>query len=76
MKVLAGRKYTFSNVGYVTLEKQWADMDSPYPLQTVISKLKVYEESYASYKDISSVFPLGSTCFMLGQPYYGSCGEV
>ncbi|KAK5646017.1 hypothetical protein RI129_004481 [Pyrocoelia pectoralis] len=76
VKVMTGRKYIFKNNQHISLEKQWANITSAYPLQTVVTKIKVHEEKYASYNGIEDLFPIGSQCFMLGQPGYGALAEI
>ncbi|KAF5297711.1 hypothetical protein FQA39_LY12042 [Lamprigera yunnana] len=76
VNVMVGRKYIFSNMGRVTLEKQFSEICSIYPLQTIVKGINIHEESYKDYKNIESVYPIGSYCFMLGQPGYGGLGEV
>lgn len=76
VKVLIGRRYMFSKQGRVTLEKQWAQVTSAYPLQIIVRDITVHDEKYSTYRDLESIFPTGSNCFMLGHPYYGCMGEV
>ncbi|GJQ70278.1 putative 5'-3' exoribonuclease [Trypoxylus dichotomus] len=75
-KVLSGRRYMFSRQGRVTLEKQWAPVTTAYPLQVIVRDIAVHDENHTTFRDLESVFPRGSNCFMLGQPYYGCMGEV
>ncbi|KAB0798453.1 hypothetical protein PPYR_09446 [Photinus pyralis] len=76
VKLLTGRKYIFKNNKCIALEKQWTNVASAYPLQTVVHNIRVYEEKFASYNNIEDLFPVGSQCFMLGHPCYGALGEV
>ncbi|KAK4879546.1 hypothetical protein RN001_007692 [Aquatica leii] len=76
VKVLTGQKYVFVQLGRITLEKQYSKFTSVYPLQTVVKNIPVHTESFTTYTNIEEVFPLGSHCFMLGQPCYGVLGEV
>ncbi|KAI4465247.1 3' exoribonuclease [Holotrichia oblita] len=76
VKVLIGRRYMFTRQGRVTLEKQWAPITTAYPLQVIVRDITVHDEKYSTFRDLESIFPPGSTCFMLGQPHYGSMGEV
>lgn len=66
----------FSQRGRITLEKIWNTLTTAYPLQTIVSDIAVYEDECIAYKDVSQVFPIGSFCFMLGQPGYGVMAEV
>ncbi|XP_018322001.1 5'-3' exoribonuclease 1 isoform X2 [Agrilus planipennis] len=76
VRVMIGRKYAFTPQGRVNLEKQWAVIESAYPLQAVVQNIAVYEKKYEMYKSIGNIFSVGTKCFMLGQPYYGAVGEV
>lgn len=73
---MIGRKYIFMPQGRATLEKQFADIPSNYPLQTIVRDIVVHDEHNNTYRDISEVFLAGSKCFMLGHPHYGTMGEV
>lgn len=76
VRVMVGRRYMFLPNGRVTLEKEWAPVTTGYPLQSIVKDIKVHDEQFSSYRDIESVFPVGSTCYMLGHPCYGCTGEV
>lgn len=76
VKILTGRKYIFTASGRATLEKQWAFVPSCYPIQVVLKDILVYVKFDLKFQDISNIFPVGSRCFMLGHPHYGSIGEV
>lgn len=67
--------YTASH-GRVNLEKQWAEIPSCYPLQTIVRNISVYDTHHSTFTDLSQVFPVGSECFMLGLVHYGSKGTV
>lgn len=73
---MCGRKYVFTPNGTVNLEVQWAEVPSAYPLQSVVWDIKSYQKKFKMYKDIDSIFTVGSTCFTLVLPYYGYAGEV
>lgn len=75
VKIMTGRKYFFSQHDRISFDKQWSDIVSPFPLQTVVKDINAYIEG-ASHKDINDLFPIGSKCFMLGQPHYGCIGKV
>lgn len=76
VKEMTGRKYTFSQHGRITLQKQFAELQSHYPLQTVVRDLHVYDQYGSTYHDIAQIFPPGASCFMLGHPHYGAMGEI
>ncbi|KAF5282795.1 hypothetical protein FQR65_LT02792 [Abscondita terminalis] len=76
VKILTGQKYMFSPAGRVVLEKQFSNIISDYPLQTIVKSIAVHRDAYVAYKNIEDVFPVGSHCFMLGQPCYGVLGKV
>lgn len=76
VKLITGRKYVFSQQSRLTYEKQWSDLIYAYPLQSVVRDISVYNPNDVPYQDIENVFPIGSCCFMLGQPHYASVGKV
>lgn len=76
VKQLVGRKYVFTSDGKVALEKQWAHVLSHFPVQAVVEDLTAHDEHHLQFKDVSDVFPEGSFCFSLTNPYYGSMGTV
>lgn len=76
VKLMTGRKYVLSSQGRFTFDKQWSNATAVYPLQTIVRNITAYSKEYAAYKDIDSVFPKGSYCFMLGHPHYGAMGKV
>lgn len=76
VKLLVGEKYSYLPTGRISLEKHWANVEMAYPVQAVIQDLVVYEGAKRTFDTIQDVFPLGSKCFMLANPHYGSMGEV
>ncbi|KAJ8916294.1 hypothetical protein NQ315_016435 [Exocentrus adspersus] len=76
VQVMTGRKYIFSSQGRLTLEKIFTKNTSCYPLQSVVVNIITYDSHQSTYKNIKDVFPIGCTCFMLTNPYYGSQGVV
>lgn len=76
VQIMTGRKYVFTTHGRATLEKQFAFVQSHYPLQTVVRDLIVYDENHSSLQDIATIFPAGASCFMLSHPHYGAMGEI
>lgn len=76
VQVMTGRKYVFTQHGRATLEKQYATVQSHYPLQAVVKNISVHDQYHSTYQDISTVFPPGATCFLLAHPHYGAMGEV
>ncbi|XP_012251889.2 5'-3' exoribonuclease 1 isoform X2 [Athalia rosae] len=74
--LMTGRRYIFGNQGKISLEKQWAEVPSVFPLQATVRDIAVYDPSFVQYKNISEVFTPKSICFMLGHPHYGAMGEV
>ncbi|XP_076269715.1 5'-3' exoribonuclease pacman [Rhynchophorus ferrugineus] len=73
---MIGRKYVFSKNGRLTLEKQFAEFESVYPLQTIVSDIAAYDEHQSVFRDVLDVFQAGAVCFTLCNPYYGSKGTV
>lgn len=76
VKQVTGQKYSYTTGGRIALEKQWANVESCYPVQSVIQNLVVYEPEGNKYETIQDLFPISSKCFMLGHPHYGSIGVV
>lgn len=74
---IKGKRYVCGAKGLVTMEKEWSPMPVSYPYQLTVKDIHVHE----SHEDdkihtIEELFPIGSQCFMLASPYYGSSGEV
>lgn len=76
VKVMTGRKYVFTAHGRATLEKQFATVQSHYPIQTIVEDISAYDQYHSTFQDISTIFPAGTSCFMLGHPHYGAMGEI
>lgn len=36
----------------------------------------MHDPSFTQYRTLGELFPVGSSCFMLGQPHYGAQGKV
>lgn len=75
-QLLTGRKYVIGQNGKVHLEKQFAKQVLPFPYQTIVKDIKAFDSSLARFKTLEELFPLGTTVFMVGNPYYGAMGEV
>lgn len=73
---IVGRKYTLTPNGRVTLEKILSLDHSYYPLQLILDNIKVYNSDEELYSDIKSMFPIGTTCFNITNPFYGAQGKV
>lgn len=73
---MVGQRYTFTPNGQVSYEKEWSKVQSAFPLQTVVANIKFYEDEHVEYCSINEAFPVGSICFMIGHPQYGSQGKV
>ncbi|CAH2012828.1 unnamed protein product [Acanthoscelides obtectus] len=76
VQVLIGRKYMFTPNGRLTLEKQFAQNTSEYPLQTVVFNIPHYDSGMSTFRDVEQVFPVDSICFTITNPYYGSYGVI
>lgn len=76
VRTMVGRRYMFTQHGRATLEKRWADIPSYYPLQTIVRDIPAHDDHHTTYVDLGSMFPVGSTCFMLGYPHHGASGVV
>nr|XP_015216785.1 PREDICTED: 5'-3' exoribonuclease 1 isoform X1 [Lepisosteus oculatus] len=75
-QLMTGRKYVLDQKGGVHLEKQWAKQIIPFAYQTIVQDLKTFDSSVSCFKTLEELFTPGTTVFMLGNPYYGSVGEV
>uniref|UniRef100_A0A8C2TFZ3 5'-3' exoribonuclease 1 n=1 Tax=Coturnix japonica TaxID=93934 RepID=A0A8C2TFZ3_COTJA len=75
-QLLTGNKYQLNQNGQVYLEKQWSKQVLPFVYQTVVKDIKAFDSRFSNIKTLDDLFPLGSTAFMLGSPYYGCMGEV
>ncbi|CAH0556696.1 unnamed protein product [Brassicogethes aeneus] len=76
VQVMIGRRYVFSPQGRLSLDKQFAKEESRYPLQTTVFNIDAYDSHNSTFKDIHSVLPIGSECFLITNPYYGSQGTI
>ncbi|XP_076837756.1 5'-3' exoribonuclease 1 isoform X2 [Brachyhypopomus gauderio] len=75
-QLLTGRKYVIGQNGQVHLEKQWAKQILPFAFQTIVKDIKAFDSSLARFKTLEELFPVATTVFMVGNPYYGAMGEV
>ncbi|KAJ8271161.1 hypothetical protein GJAV_G00123430 [Gymnothorax javanicus] len=75
-QLLTGRKYVVGHGGQVRLEKQWAKQVLPFPYQTIVKDIKAFDAAFSRFKTLEELFPPTTSVFMLGNPYYGSMGEV
>ncbi|KAG0722266.1 5'-3' exoribonuclease 1 [Chionoecetes opilio] len=73
---MTGRKYIPGPEGKMTLEKTWSKVVQPYALQTLVKDISVYNPGYKMHLTPQEYFPPRTKVFMLGQPHYGSMGEV
>ncbi|XP_018578700.1 5'-3' exoribonuclease 1-like, partial [Anoplophora glabripennis] len=76
VQVMTGRRYAFSQNGRINLEKVFTSNIAYYPLQSIVSDISTYDSYHSTFRSIHDVFPLGSTCFILTNLYYGSQGIV
>ncbi|XP_042521640.1 5'-3' exoribonuclease 1 isoform X2 [Dipodomys spectabilis] len=75
-QLLTGRKYQVNQNGEVRLEKQWSKQVLPFVYQTLVKDIRAFDSRFSSIKTLDDLFPMRSTVFMLGTPYYGCTGEV
>lgn len=69
-------RYVAGPSGKMTLEKTWSKVPQPYALQTVVKDIGVHNPGYKMHLTPEEYFPPRTKVFMLGQPHYGSMGEV
>ncbi|MCL4120730.1 UNVERIFIED_CONTAM: hypothetical protein GTU68_021680, partial [Idotea baltica] len=74
--MMSGRTYVAGHDGKITLEKQWSEIDQPFPLETLVRDITVHDPGYKQYKTVQEFFETGSKVFMLGNFLYGTMGEV
>merc|ERR1719369_675513 len=53
-----------------------AKIAQPYALQTIVRDIAVHDPGFKHYSTLDELFSPGTSCFMLGQPHYGSQGWV
>uniref|UniRef100_UPI00358E17BF 5'-3' exoribonuclease 1-like isoform X2 n=1 Tax=Myxine glutinosa TaxID=7769 RepID=UPI00358E17BF len=75
-RLLMGQRFVFSSTGNATLEKQWRDKESVFLWQTTVQEKLPSEPEHVDTVPLQMVFPLKSSVFMLGSPYYGCQGDV
>ncbi|KAM3850341.1 5'-3' exoribonuclease 1 [Diretmus argenteus] len=75
-QLLMGRKYVPKANGTVQLEKQWAKQVLPFAYQMVVKDITAFDSSLTRFKTLEELFPLATSVFMVGNPYYGAMGEV
>lgn len=75
-KTLTGRKYTCTSKGRITLDKQWAELSVPFALQSIVKDITEKSPDFEEFKTVEELFPVGKTCFMIGNPHYGCSGTV
>ncbi|KAH7931473.1 hypothetical protein HPB52_025645 [Rhipicephalus sanguineus] len=73
-KTLTGRKYTCTSKGRITLDKQWAELSVPFALQSIVKDITEKSPDFEEFKTVEELFPVGKTCFMIGNPHYGCSG--
>ncbi|KAK3912768.1 5'-3' exoribonuclease 1 [Frankliniella fusca] len=73
---VVGRKYVFGQTGKITMEKQYSEIQDPYAIQAVVEDIAVHDPSFVQFRTLEEVFPVGSYCFLLASPVYGSMAEV
>ncbi|XP_013995099.1 5'-3' exoribonuclease 1 isoform X2 [Salmo salar] len=75
-QLLTGRKYVPGQSGQVHLEKQWSKQIMPFAYQTIVKDIKAFDSSSTRFQTLEELFPPTTTVFMVGNPYYGTMGEV
>ncbi|XP_065842209.1 5'-3' exoribonuclease 1-like isoform X2 [Oscarella lobularis] len=75
---LIGKRRVYnSKLDRVDVEKQWEVEPSLYPYQLCVKNINVFvEKSSESFETLSELFPVGSDCFLVSNPYYGSTAKV
>ncbi|XP_051553085.1 5'-3' exoribonuclease 1 [Myxocyprinus asiaticus] len=75
-QLLTGRKYVIGHSGKVHLEKQFSKQVLPFPYQTIVKDIKTFDSSLTRFKTLEELFSPGTVVFMVGNPYYGTMGDV
>lgn len=75
-QLLTGRKFVPKTNGLVELEKQWSKQVLPFAYQAVVQEIRAFYSCLTNFTSLDELFPPSTTVFMVGNPYYGSMGEV
>ncbi|XP_008193749.1 5'-3' exoribonuclease 1 isoform X2 [Tribolium castaneum] len=76
VNLLSGRKYVFTSNMRATLERQFTQIQSNYPLQSIVTDIAIHDDLRTNFQTVSDVFAPNSICFSLTNPYYGSQGTI
>lgn len=75
-KLLLGKRHICKADGSVRTEKEYSRTPSFYPSKIVVKNLAVQASSQKEFTNIETLYPVGSTCFMMASSYYGCAAEV
>lgn len=75
-QLLTGRKFVPKANGIVELEKQWSKQVLAFAYQAVVKEIRAFYSCLTNFTSLDELFPPSTTVFMVGNPYYGSMGEV
>ena len=64
-------QYVCGRDGRITLEKLWSKTPQSFAFQTTRKDILVHDPSFTQYRTLPELFPDGSTCYVLANPYYG-----
>ncbi|XP_033150232.1 5'-3' exoribonuclease 1 [Drosophila busckii] len=76
IRTYAGSSVEFGQRGDVYMKDAWSTAVTAYPAQGVVSDIDVRDNMRQHFSKIEELFPVGSTIFFIGTPYFGSEGTV
>ncbi|XP_026838294.1 5'-3' exoribonuclease 1 [Drosophila erecta] len=76
VRTFAGSSTVFGAKGTLKVRDSWSTSITGYPAQGVVAELAVRESMRKQFHSVEDFFPVGSTIFLITDPYYGSEGTV
>eukprot|EP00099_Drosophila_melanogaster_P014639 NP_523408.2 pacman, isoform A [Drosophila melanogaster] len=76
VRTFAGNSTEFRDKGALMVRDSWSSSVTGYPAQGVVADLTVWERMRKNFLNVEHYFPVGSTIFLITDPYYGSEGTV
>ncbi|KAJ8673539.1 hypothetical protein QAD02_004801 [Eretmocerus hayati] len=73
---LMGKRYVNGRSGKMQLQSRWSTLTEMIPYQLVLKQMRTRTPANLGEKNISDVFNVSSTCFMIDQPHYGAVGKI
>ncbi|XP_032580965.1 5'-3' exoribonuclease 1 [Drosophila sechellia] len=76
VRTFAGNSTEFHAKGDLVVRDSWSRSVTGHPAQGVVANLNVWEKSSKHILNVEHYFPVGSSIFLITDPYYGSEGTV